>query len=295
MVGSPNENFAREVMELFTLGVGNYGEDDIREAARALTGWTVPQATRTESAFVPRRHDDGVKTVLGVTGNLDAEDLMDILYAQPVCAPYICAKLYRYFVGPEAPAAELDALVEAWDRSDGRIKEVLHVLFRLDGFWAPENRVAQIKSPVEYGIGLYQRLRIPLTADSLRALVGALGTMGQVPLMPPDVSGYPANLEWAGTSNLLARYNGAYQLAYAGLSGALLSALLIGVDTASSRGLLDGLLTRLGPLALGDASHAAVLGYLDDGGYSRRNRTRLHNKVRGALHLIASTPEYQLN
>lgn len=295
VAGHPNENFARELMELFTLGVGNYSETDVREAARALTGWTVLPAAPTRAVFLPERHDDGVKTVLGVTGNLDAEDLMDILYDQLACAPHVCGKLYRYFVGAEAPEAELAALVDAWEQSEGRIGDVLHVLFRLDGFWARENRVAQVKSPVEYGIGLYQRLHVPLTAETLRALAGALGNMGQVPLMPPDVTGYPENLEWAGTGDLLARYNSAWQLAYGRLSEALVDTLLEGIDTATPRALLDGLLDRLGPIDLGDASYAAVLGYLDDGGYGGRNPLRIHHKARGALHLIAATPEYQLN
>ena len=293
VVGKPNENFAREVMELFTLGVGNYSENDVREAARALTGWTA-RRTSGQSIFVSRRHDRGVKTVLGVTGNLDAEDLMDILYVQPACAPHVCGRLYEYFVGPAAPEVDLATLVGAWQQSDGDIREVLHVLFRLAAFWAPENRVARIKSPVEYGIGLYQRLQVPLTAENLRRLSGALRNMGQVPLMPPDVAGYPVNLEWAGTSALLSRYNAAYALLYT-LPASLLEALLSGIDVSTSRRLLDGLLLRLGPLALGDASDAAVLGYLDAGGYPASNRVRVNLKARGALHLIAATPEYQLN
>jgi hypothetical protein len=295
VVGKPNENFAREVMELFTLGVGNYSESDIREAARALTGWTA-RRTSAQSNFVPRRHDHGVKTVLGVSGNLDGEDLMDILYAQPACASHVCGRLYRYFVGPAAPEADLAVLVGAWQQSDGRIREVLHVLFRLAAFWAPENRVAQIKSPVEYGIGLYQRLHVPLTAESLRRLAGALRNMGQVPLMPPDVAGYPVNLEWAGTSALLSRYNAAYGLVTT-LPASLLEALLSGMDVSTARTLLDGLLQRLGPLGLGDASDAAVLGYLEEDGYEGgySGRTRVNLKARGALHLIAATPEYQLN
>jgi uncharacterized protein (DUF1800 family) len=295
VAGSPNENFARELMERFTLGVGHCSETDVREAARALTGWSVLATTPGRSVFMPDRHDDGIKSVLGVTADLDAEDLMDILNEHPACGPFICARLYRYFVGSEPPEDELAALVDAWRQSDGRIGDVLHVLFRLDGFWATDNRGAQVKSPVEYGIGLYQRLHMPLTAETVRALAGALGNMGQVPLMPPDLNGYPSDLEWAGTSDLLARYNSAWHLAYGRLSSALLNTLLAGVDTATPRALLDGLLERLGPLDLGDASYAAVLGYLDDGGYGGRNPVRMHDKARGALHLIAATPEYQLN
>jgi uncharacterized protein (DUF1800 family) len=294
VVGQPNENFAREVMELFTLGVGHYTETDVREAARALTGWTVPVQQRDQAVFVPRRHDDGIKTVLGVTGNLDADDAMDILEAQPACAAFVCAKLYRAFVGGEPSSTDLDALIAGWRQSGGDLREVMHVLLRLDTFWAAESRAARIKSPVEFGIGLYQRLRVTLNPETLRALAAGLVNMGQTVLAPPDVAGYPDGLEWAGTSSLLARYNAAFTLAYA-LSDASITQLLDGVDTATPARVLDGLLHKLGPVELGGASHAAVLNYLENGGYSPRKAAAVRSKARGALHLIAATPEYQLN
>lgn len=295
VVGQPNENFAREVMELFTLGIGNYTETDIKEAARALTGWTINQATRNTAQFVARRHDNGVKTLLGVTGNLDGDDVMDILYAQPATATRLCTRLYQYFVAPSVPSDDLTRLQEAWRSSDGLIREVLHVLFRLESFWAPETREALMKTPMEFGIGLYQRLAMPITSDSLRALIGALNGMGQTPLMPPDVSGYPEGLEWAGTSNLLNRYNSVQQLVNTREANNLLSAFVADVDKSSARALLDGLLTKLGPVALGAPSDAAILAYLNSGGYPSRNASQLAAKIKGALHLIASTPEYQLN
>lgn len=295
IVGQPNENFAREVMELFTLGIGNYTETDIKEAARALTGWTIDQATRNSAQFIARRHDNGVKTVLGVTGNLDGDDVMDILHAHPATATRICARLYQYFVAPSVPEADLARLLDAWKASDGNLREILHVLFRLDSFWADATREALIKSPVEYGIGLLQRLAVPITADSLRGLISALNGMGQTPLMPPDVSGYPEGLEWAGTSNLLNRYNSAQQLLNGRDAGAWLSAFVADIDKSSARALLDGLLAKLGPLALEAPSDAAIFAYLNAGGYSSRNSSQLLAKVKGAVHLIASTPEYQLN
>jgi len=294
VVGHANENFAREAMELFTLGIGHYTETDIREAARALTGWTVLPNRRDQAVFMPRRHDDGIKNLLGVSGNLDGDDVMDILYAQPACAPFVCAKLYRYFIGPDVPESELEELVAAWTRSDGDIREVMHILFRLDGFWSPENRRARIKSPVEFGIGLYQRLGVALDSETLRALSGALANMGQTVLSPPDVAGYPDGLEWAGTSSLLSRYNAAYVFAYA-LPAARVNALLATLDIATPRRLLDTMLQRLGPVELGAASHDAILRYLESGGYQARNTVIVQAKARGALHLIAATPEFQLN
>lgn len=294
IVGKPNENFARELMELFALGIGNYSETDVREAARALTGWTVLPRNRTESVFIDRRHDQGVKTVLGFSDILGAEQLMDILYTHPACAPYVCRKLYQYFVGPEASAAELATMVDAWRQSDGHIKQVLHVLFRLDSFWTESSRRTLIKSPVEYGIGLYQRLNVDLDAAGLKVLSGALSNMGQTPLIPPDVSGYPINLGWAGTSNLLSRYNAAYKLFY-GLSAESIENFLTGLDLSTSVRLLEAMLERLGPLELGEASYSAVLSYLENGNSSGRNRTRILQRARGALHLIAVTPEFQLN
>jgi len=294
VVGHANENFAREVMELFTLGIGQYSETDIREAARALTGWTVRRKEGNQAVFVPRRHDDGIKSLFGVTGNLDGDDVMDILYWHPACAPFVCAKLYRYFVAPGVVQSELDTLVAAWRDSDGDLRQVLHVLFRLDGFWAPENRGALVKSPVEYGIGLYQRLGVALNDSSLAALVAGLAGMGQSVLMPPDVAGYPDGLEWSGTSSLLARYNAAYDLAYL-LSAEQVASWLALLDGRTPTGFLDSLLGYLGPLTLGAASRATVLAYLESGGFAAGDVRRLSFKLRGALHLIACTPEYQLN
>jgi len=295
VVGHPNENFAREVMELFTLGVGNYSETDIKEAARAFTGWKVLPQRSPAAIFVPRLHDTGRKTVLGVRGNLDGDAVMRILYNHPATATRICTRLYQYFVMPRADAADLGVLVSVWNSSGGDIRTVLETLFRLDSFWSEEARNSLMKSPVEYAIGLYQRLQVPLGGDSLRALLNGLVGMGQTPLSPPDVAGYPEGIEWAATSNLLARYNGAYQLAYGPWSAGLIPTLLRGLDTSSAASLLDGMLDRLGPLTLSDAGRAAILTYLVDGGYAAGNSARLAIKARGALHLIASTPEYQLN
>src|SRR5450432_4935955 len=147
--GTPNENFAREVMELFTLGEGNYTEQDVKEAARAFTGWSLD---RTSGQFVFRRfiHDDGVKTVLGRTGNLDGDQVLDILLAQPATAEFVTSKLWREFVSPDPDPREVRRIAQLFRSSNYDIKVALRALLTCDAFWAPENRGTLVKSPVEF-------------------------------------------------------------------------------------------------------------------------------------------------
>lgn len=295
VVGRPNENFAREVMELFTLGIGNYTETDIREAARALTGWKVQSTPSIAAVFVPRKHDEGSKTVLGVSGNLNGDDVMRILARHPATARHVCTRLYQFFVQPQVPAADLDTLVNAWNASGGNIKAVMGTLLRLDAFWSPQARSALVKSPVEYALGLMSRLETPLTKDVLKNLVYNLASMGQQPFNPPDVAGYPVNLEWAGTSLLLARYNYANNLIHGAAQpplGRLMNAT--GADVATAAKLANFLFSAMGPFFPTHPTYQAVLSYIDTPGY-RGTATEIPVKTKGALHLIASCPEYQLN
>lgn len=202
----PNENFAREVMELFTLGEGHYGEKDIKEAARAFTGWSIDRDT---GKFLFRRgiHDYGNKTVLGKTGNFDGDQVIDILLSRPETAQFITRKLWKEFVSP-APAnaaeeAELKAMSELFRTSGYDIAKLMHAMLSSDAFYAPENRAALIKSPVEFVVGTIKQFEIE--APNLRPFVLAAALLGQNVFSPPNVKGWPGGDAWINSATLLGR------------------------------------------------------------------------------------------
>jgi len=290
--GSPNENFARELFELFTLGIGYYSEEDIQQAARALTGWVVRRDDVTTGTFVPRRHDWGVKTVLGETGNWDGEDLMEIVYHQPRVAEFICRELFTFFVHPDPAPRDLAPMVDAWRRTDGHIATVMHSLLHSPAFWGAKARQALVKSPVEYFVGLIQRFEVD--PDAVRKTGGVLGKMGQTPLNPPNVAGYPQNLGWAGSSQLLARYNGLMIALYKSRSQDIIDVLTAGADLSTADRLVDHLLQRMGPIQITPSSFETLVGYVEATPYSGLPR-EVAVKARGVVRLIGSSAEYQLN
>src|SRR5439155_21421373 len=150
--GAPNENFARELMELFTLGEGSYGEQDIKDAARAFTGWSLD---RDSGRFVFRRfvHDYGSKTVLGRSGYFDGDDVLDILLAKPQTAEFITRKLWREFVSPDVDEAEVRPIASRFRDSRYDIKVALYALLTSDAFYAKENRGVLVKSPAISFVG----------------------------------------------------------------------------------------------------------------------------------------------
>jgi uncharacterized protein (DUF1800 family) len=205
--GRPNENLARELMELFTLGVGHYSEPDVREAARALTGWRVDRAAGTAEP-VPRWHDGGRKTVLGVTGPLDDRALVDLLTARPESARFVATRLWRrYGAGGDPPPQTLDRLVAAY--GSGRdVTALLRALLTDPEFRAPAARSALVAAPAEYVVGTYRSLGLRIPRDDRkagRALLGALATLGQVPFRPPSVGGWPGGAAWLSTAATRAR------------------------------------------------------------------------------------------
>jgi len=202
---SPNENFAREVMELFTLGVGNYTEKDIKEAARAFTGWSVDRDTG-EFVFRKKMHDDGQKTILGKTGNFDGDDVLDILLAQPQTAEFIVTKMWRELVNTEVTAADKATITKIavdFRQSRYEIKTALKGILLSDAFYAPDNRGAIIKSPVDLVVGSLRQLDIKVS--STESLVPVLRQLGQNLFDPPNVKGWPGGYLWINTNSLLAR------------------------------------------------------------------------------------------
>ena len=200
--GQPNENFAREVMELFTLGEGNYGERDIKEMARAFTGWSINPETG-EFLFRPFAHDDGEKTVLGRTGNFDGDAALDILLAQPQTAEFIVTKLWREFISPSPDPAEVRRIARIFRDSRYDIRAALGALLVSDAFYATKNRAALIKSPVELVVGTLRQFNFG-TGDVMPFVLTA-NQLGQALFAPPNVKGWPGGEAWINSSTLLAR------------------------------------------------------------------------------------------
>jgi uncharacterized protein (DUF1800 family) len=199
---APNENFAREVMELFTLGEGHYTEHDIKEAARAFTGWSLDRET---GDFTYRRiwHDYGEKTVFGRAGRLEGDDVLDLLLARPETSQFIVAKLWREFVSQEPQPGELARLATAWREARYEVKPLLRELLNSDAFWSTANRGALVKSPVELVAGTLRTFEIHPT--DLRPAVFACAALGQNLFAPPNVKGWPGGQAWIDSSTLLAR------------------------------------------------------------------------------------------
>jgi uncharacterized protein (DUF1800 family) len=202
----PNENYAREVMELFTLGRGHYHEKDIQEAARAFTGWFV---IKDQFKEVVRQHDDGTKTVLGATGKWSGDDVPAILLQQPACAEFLCKKLFRGFISDtHLPSDALIApLAKALRDSDYEMKVPVAMILRSNLFFDPAVRRRRVKCPVEFAVGTVRALEVTSPTVQTSALAEACRRMGQGLFAPPSVAGWEGGAEWINSTAMLARGN----------------------------------------------------------------------------------------
>ncbi|MCK6461221.1 MAG: DUF1800 domain-containing protein, partial [Planctomycetes bacterium] len=196
----PNENYAREVMELFTLGVGNYTEEDIKELARGLTGWTFEG---NRFSFEQRSHDAGEKGFLGRRGRFGGDEMLDIILEQPAAPRYLAGRLWAFFGAGEPDPAVVDGLAKTLRESDWQVLPALRQLFRSRAFFATDGQ--RIKSPVELIVGIYRGTG--LDSDGAFGLAFAAQSLGQSLMDPPNVKGWPGGTDWITTSLLLARYN----------------------------------------------------------------------------------------
>ncbi len=204
--GAPNENFAREVMELFTLGEGHYTEQDVKEAARAFTGWSIDRDSG-EFRFRRPQHDDGVKKVFGHEGRFNGDDMITLLLQQTATSEFVVGKLWREFVSPDiasaANAASVKKLARDWRIANYEIKPLLREMLLTDAFWSPENRAVLVKSPVDLVIGSLRQFRFSVEDPAPFAVI--LRQLGQDLFNPPNVKGWPGGVAWLNTSTLLAR------------------------------------------------------------------------------------------
>jgi uncharacterized protein (DUF1800 family) len=199
--GKPNENFAREVMELFTMGRGNYTENDIKEAARAFTGW----GFNLNGDFVFRKpfHDTGSKTILGRTGNFDGDDVLNILLEQKQTAKFITQKVYQYFVNDTVDKEKVNWLADRFYQSNYNISGLMHDIFSSTWFYDSKNVGNKIKSPVELIVGI--RRLLPMEIDNEPVLLILQRALGQVLFYPPNVAGWAGGKNWIDSSSLMLR------------------------------------------------------------------------------------------
>ena len=311
-----NENYGRELLELFSMGVGNYSEDDIKSAASAFSGWSFVQPIpgypygQHPSSFVYREedHDKGVKSFLGEEGRFNGEDIIDIVVKQPATARFIARHLYNFFVadepqvpawnetGPRDPEA-IDILVDAYVESDGEIRSILRVLFKSDFF--KEARSMRVKCPAELIAGTVKLAgthRFP--EPGLEAFSGACGQMGQQLLNPPSVGGWQTGREWIDGGVLVERVNFAVnQLADASKPGIqeIIRRLRAEGGTLSPRAFVDRCLDLVGPLSVSDATYDSLVRNASKGGDVHFNGESEETSARVVrmLQLIVASREYQ--
>ncbi|MFT5801405.1 MAG: hypothetical protein ACI956_001213, partial [Nonlabens sp.] len=200
---SPNENFAREVMELFTIGRGHYTEQDVKEAARAFTGWR--SNGRGEFVFKERYHDNGQKSFMKTSGNLNGDDIVNALLDQKQTALFITTKIYRYFVNEKVDEKRVAQLADFFYTSGYDIKKIMKFIFTSDWFYDSKNKGVKIKSPVELIAGVLRQLQAEMNEKkSFKFIQKALG---QRLFDPPNVAGWPGGKSWIDNSTLMLRLN----------------------------------------------------------------------------------------
>ena len=294
----PNENWARELLELFTLGIGNYSEKDIQEAARAFTGWTLDRGALS-FFFWPPLHDDGQKEFLGETGLLDGDDIIDIVFDQQVTAEFLAKKLFEFFVYPSPSEEIVTKLGDVFRDSGYEIRPLLRAIFRHPEFFSERAYRAQIKSPVELVVSTYRELGISDPA----ILPVATRIMGQELFLPPDVGGWTSGAGWLNTTTLLNRYN-FYNFVATRRQGSDVfdvDAIIASNQLGSSFEVVDYFLDTLVQHDQSRQTFFILEDYLkrDDSGmlgeFNVEDPTVVDKKVRGLIYLIMTLPVYQLN
>ncbi len=287
----PNENYARELMELFTLGVDHYTEDDVRESARAWTGWRVNRRA-AEATFDPQLHDSGVKTFLGRTGNFTGDDIVDIIFAQPACARFFAASLLSWFVYNNPESELVDGVAALLRKNDFELGPVVSTILRSKVFYSPRAYRALVKSPVEFTVGTYKVLGLPQVDQTA---LPALNQMGQELFNPPSVAGWPGGQNWLTSGTMIARQNFLTQLldSQTLTQSSWLQRLPVQTRAASQ--------TLVATILQGDAAPAALDelgGYLGGAGSAALAALSTENygqRISGAAYLAMAMPAYQLN
>jgi len=326
--GNPNENFARELQELFSMGINdvvtgepNYSENDVKEIARAFTGWKFfyagqngPDKFRFDFFVNPNEHDFGAKTIYGETRSFSGEDVVVRVAARRSTARFLVKKLFEFFVYPlttsSADKATIEKFADVYVTRNHSIKELARAIFTSDEFFSERARFGLVKSPVELVVGTIRMLGAkynPGPYPNNPNILGVLTTfLGQELFNPPDVSGWKLNLGWISTATLLNRFNYADLLATSRIADETVPGLWLPHDRlrkytkASAKKTLKKFLSVLGPLQIDAATTRALTDYLQSDPFGnpagfRRDDKTIDKKVRGLVHLIMCLTEYQLN
>ncbi|MCH7735241.1 MAG: DUF1800 domain-containing protein [Chloroflexi bacterium] len=326
--GAINENYGREILELFSMGVGNYTEEDIKECSRAFTGWSIANPEymsikmRNNTArpfgyiawqyqYNADDHDEGDKTFLGQTGNFNGEDVIDIICEQPATARFVARHLYHYFVADEPPVPQwphiepvdpeaIQTLVDAYFESNYNIGAMLEVLFHSDFFKAESARFARVKSPIELVIGTlrlaggYQHPTYDVYEASM-----ASGYMGQAILNPPTVEGWQGGDEWITTGSIVQRVNYASKI-IGDTSRPGVRSIIQRIRNAAAdapltpAALVDLALELIGPLSPPEESRQGLVDFANAQGDLSPDDPKLEQKISELLQLIVATREYQM-
>ncbi len=287
----PNENYARELMELFTLGVDHYTENDVRESARAWTGWRVNHRL-AQATFDPQLHDNGVKTFLGQTGNFTGDDIVNIIFAQPACARFFAASLLSWFVYNNPESELVDGVAALLRKHDFELAPVVSTILRSNVFYSTRAYRALVKSPVEFAVGTYKVLGLPQVDE---IALPALHEMGQELFNPPNVAGWPGGQNWLTSGTMIARQNFLTQLLNSQTltQSSWLEKLPVQTRVASQ--------TLVTTVLQGDAAPASLYeldGYLSGAGSAALAALTTENygqRISGAAYLAMAMPAYQLN
>jgi uncharacterized protein (DUF1800 family) len=288
----PNENFARELMELYTLGLGNYSESDVREAARAWTGLRIRRAT-DEVYLNPALHDGGSKTFLGRTGNFAGPDIVDIIFDQPAAARFFATKLLTFFVYAEPEPQLVDAVAARLRAHNFVLAPVMETLLSSQVFYSERAYRALVKSPVEFVVGSYRLFGVQ-HADA--TALAALRRMTQVLFYPPNVKGWLGGSTWLNTATILARENFANALTTANVVDGPANWLLAagpGSPADAARRLVDAIVQAdASPGSI--AKLEAYLAGADSTALGALSIENFEQRMRGGAYLTMAMPAYQL-
>jgi hypothetical protein len=310
----PNENYARELMELFTMGIGNYTEQDIKESARAFTGWA---NAGDQFTFRPGQHDNGPKEFLGRRGNFNGDQIVDIIFQQPATPRYIATRLLKFFATDEPSSDIVLALADVVKRNNFEIAPTLQTLFSSRYFYSQDVMLRQIKSPVQLVVGALRSLGASMGQP--QQVVNALRIMGQDLFNSPTVKGWDGGRAWINTSTLFARYNLPAYLGTGKLPAASKQTApteskaqytdfdsgwnpqvdLAAAGVATTDGVVDLYIRKLLGFPLDERKRNELIEYMNGTGDARAHlhdpvSAESERRVRGLVHLIMAMAEYQL-
>ena len=316
---APNENYGRELLELFSMGIGNYTEDDVKNCARAFTGWTIAndeymsvRASRDsiwpsgridwQFEYRPEDHDDTEKRFLGRTGNFNGEDIIDIIAMRPATSWFIAGKLYNYFVSDTPNEEAISFLAEEYRKSSGDIRSMLRALFLSDYFKSEDVWYAKVKSPTELVVGT-ARLAGSFTTPQwdITNLASDANFMGQEILNPPTVEGWHTGTEWVDTGTLVERVNSSALVIGDTLQPgvqAMIKSLKARRDTYQPNELVDECLLLVGGLQVSEGTHQRLVEFAANYGevsFTPEDAVSCsEHQVVELLQVILATREYQM-